>query len=156
ESAEPPLPIVLDAFEDPHNLGSILRTADCSGVNALTIPKRWSFGLTATASSTTAAAPQYAPMATVTNIAPTSERLKQEGIGTVAAAGRGKQTIHDIDLTVPIALVIGNEHKGIGRLVMETCDFQAKLPMYGRIESLNASVAAGVFMYEVVRQRKLG
>jgi 23S rRNA (guanosine2251-2'-O)-methyltransferase len=91
----------------------------------------------------------------VTNIAQTIERLKREGIWTVAAVGGAERTIHDIDLTVPVALVIGNEHKGIGRLVRETCDLEAGIPMYGRIASLNASVAAGIMMYEAVRQRRL-
>lgn len=155
QSGEPPLLIILDEIEDPHNLGSILRTANCTGAHAVIIPKRRSVGLTATVSKTSAGAIEYVPVVRVTNVTQTIERLKQEGIWTLAADGTAPQLLHDIDLTVPLAIVIGNEHKGISRLVREACDFTARLPMYGDIESLNASVAAGVFMYEIVRQRKL-
>ena len=155
ERGEAPLLIVLDEIEDPHNLGSILRTAECAGAHGVVIPKRRSVGLTAAVAKTSAGAVEHVPVARVTNIAQTIERLKREGIWTVAAVGGAERTIHDIDLTVPVALVIGNEHKGIGRLVRETCDLEAGIPMYGRIASLNASVAAGIMMYEAVRQRRL-
>jgi rRNA methylase, putative, group 3 len=155
DSGEAPFLVVLDEIEDPHNLGSILRTAECAGVHGVVIPKRRSVGLTATVAKTSAGAVEHVPVARVTNIAQTIERLKREGIWTVAAVGGAERTIHDIDLTVPVALVIGNEHKGIGRLVRETCDLEAGIPMYGRIASLNASVAAGIMMYEAVRQRRL-
>lgn len=155
ERGEAPLLIVLDEIEDPHNLGSILRTAECAGAHGVVIPKRRSVGLTAAVAKTSAGAVEHVPVARVTNIAQTIERLKREGIWTVAAVGGAERTIHEIDLTVPIALVIGNEHKGIGRLVRETCDMEAGIPMYGRIASLNASVAAGIMMYEAVRQRRL-
>lgn len=155
DSGEPPFLIILDEIEDPHNLGSVLRTADCTGVHGIVIPKRRSVGLTAAVSKISAGAVEYVPVARVTNIARTIEQLQKAGIWTVASAGDAEQLLHEIDLTVPLAVVIGNEHKGISRLVKETCDFTARLPMYGHIDSLNAAVAAGVMMYEVVRQRKL-
>jgi 23S rRNA (guanosine2251-2'-O)-methyltransferase len=151
---EAPFLILLDEIEDPHNLGSILRTANCTGAHGVIIPKRRSVGLTATVSKTSAGAVEYTPVARVTNMAQTIVSLQEQGVWTVAAAGGAKQYVHEIDYKIPIAIVIGNEHKGIGRLIQEKCDFTAKLPMFGEIESLNASVAAGVFMYEVVRQRR--
>jgi len=154
-SEEHPFILVLDEIEDPHNLGSILRTADCAGAHGVIIPKRRAVGLTQAVAKTSAGAVEHVPVARVTNIAQTLESLKKEGIWTIAAAGEGSQLIHELDLNMPLALVIGNEHRGIGRLVMETCDLTARIPMYGKTESLNASVAAGILMYEVVRQRKL-
>lgn len=151
---EAPFLILLDGIEDPHNLGSILRTANCAGAHGVVIPKRRAAGLTAAVSKASAGAVEYTPVARVTNMARTIETLKEQGIWTVAAAGDAETWVHEIDLTVPLAIVIGNEHHGISRLVREKCDFAARLPMYGEIESLNASVAAGVIMYEVVRQRR--
>lgn len=155
DRGEVPLLVLLDEIEDPHNLGSILRTANAAGVHGIVIPKRRSVGLTGTVSKTSAGALEYTPVARVTNMAQTVTKLQKQGIWTIAAAGEAEQTVHDVDLTVPVAIVIGNEHKGVGRLIREKCDFTAKLPMYGEIESLNASVAAGIIMYEAVRQRRL-
>ncbi|MEX2459959.1 MAG: 23S rRNA (guanosine(2251)-2'-O)-methyltransferase RlmB [Paenibacillaceae bacterium] len=150
-----PLILILDEIEDPHNLGSILRTADCTGVHGVIIPKRRSVGLTATVAKTSAGAIEYVPVAKVTNIAQTIESLKQKGIWIAGADGDAKITVYQNDLTIPLAIVIGNEGKGIGRLIKGKCDFLFKLPMYGQINSLNASVAASVLLYEVVRQRHM-
>jgi 23S rRNA (guanosine2251-2'-O)-methyltransferase len=150
-----PLILILDEIEDPHNLGSILRTADCTGVHGVIIPKRRSVGLTATVAKTSAGAIEYVPVAKVTNIAQTIEALKQKGVWIAGADGEAKITVYQNDLTIPLAIVIGNEGKGIGRLIKEKCDFLFKLPMYGQINSLNASVAASVLLYEVVRQRHI-
>ncbi|WNQ11720.1 23S rRNA (guanosine(2251)-2'-O)-methyltransferase RlmB [Paenibacillus aurantius] len=153
KSGKPPFLLILDEIEDPHNLGSILRTAECTGVNGIIIPKRRSVGLTATVSKISAGAVEYVPVAKVTNLAQTIDGLKEEGIWVAGADGSARQDIYQTDFTMPIAIVIGNEGKGIGRLIKEKCDFLVKLPMFGSINSLNASVAASVFMYEVVRQR---
>ena len=152
-AGETPFLLILDEIEDPHNLGSILRTADCTGVHGVIIPKRRSVGLTATVSKTSAGAVEYVPVARVTNIAQTIEELKEQGIWVAGADVSAEQNMYRSDLTMPLAVVIGNENKGIGRLIKEKCDFLLKLPMFGHINSLNASVAASVFMYEVVRQR---
>ncbi|WP_040953143.1 23S rRNA (guanosine(2251)-2'-O)-methyltransferase RlmB [Gorillibacterium massiliense] len=154
-SGEPPFLLLLDEIEDPHNLGSILRTAECTGVHGVVIPKRRSAGLTATVSKTSAGAIEYVPVAKVTNLAQTIDDLKERGIWVAGAAGEAQQEVYTTDLRIPLALVIGNEGKGIGRLIREKCDFLVKLPMFGSINSLNASVAASVFMYEVVRQRRI-
>ncbi|WP_374016403.1 23S rRNA (guanosine(2251)-2'-O)-methyltransferase RlmB [Paenibacillus thiaminolyticus] len=152
---ETPFLLVLDEIEDPHNLGSILRTADCTGVHGVIIPKRRSVGLTATVSKTSAGAVEYVPVARVTNLAQTMEQLKERGIWLVGTDVSATQDLYETDLfTMPLALVIGNESKGMGRLVKQTCDALLKLPMAGEINSLNASVAAGIFMYEVVRRRR--
>lgn len=153
ESNEAPFLLILDEIEDPHNLGSILRTADCTGVHGVIIPKRRSVGLTATVSKTSAGAVEYVPVARVTNIAQTIEALKEEGVWVAGADVEAEQLAYETDFKMPIAIVIGNESRGIGRLIKEKCDFLIKLPMSGQINSLNASVAASVFMYEVVRQR---
>jgi len=153
-AGETPFLLILDEIEDPHNLGSILRTADCTGVHGVIIPKRRSVGLTATVSKTSAGAVEYVPVARVTNIAQTIEELKEQGIWVAGADVSAEQNMYRSDLTMPLAVVIGNENKGIGRLIKEKCDFLLKLPMFGQINSLNASVAAGVIMYEVVRQRE--
>ena len=155
ERGETPFLIILDEIEDPHNLGSILRSADCTGVHGVIIPKRRSAGLNATVAKTSAGAVEYVPVARVTNLAQTMERLKKEGLWIVGADANAAQEIYAADLTVPLAVVIGNEGEGIGRLVREKCDLLVKLPMMGRINSLNASVAAAVFMYEIVRQRRV-
>lgn len=152
---EEPFIVILDEIEDPHNLGSILRTVDCAGAHGVIIPKRRSVGLTATVSKTSAGAVEYVPVARVTNIAQTIDELKEAGVWVAGADAAAKQEASESTLTLPLALVIGNENKGIGRLIKEKCDFLIKLPMFGRINSLNASVAAGVLMYEVVRQRSL-
>lgn len=155
ERGEPPFLLLLDEIEDPHNLGSILRTADCTGVHGVVIPKRRSVGLTATVSKTSAGAVEYVPVARVTNLAQTIDQLKKQGLWIVGTDVSGDQELYgSAQFNMPIALVIGNENKGMGRLIKEKCDFLVKLPMVGRINSLNASVAAGIFMYEVLRQRR--
>lgn len=150
---EEPFILILDEIEDPHNLGSILRTADCTGVHGVIIPKRRSVGLTATVSKTSAGAVEYVRVARVTNLAQTIEQLKERGIWVAGTDVAAQQPLYKTNLNMPLALVIGNENKGMGRLIKEKCDFLLKLPMFGHINSLNASVAASVFMYEVVRQR---
>lgn len=153
KSNRPPLLVILDELEDPHNLGSIIRTVECAGAHGVIIPKRRSVGLTMTVSKTSAGAVEYVPVARVTNLVQAIETLKKRGIWVVGAAGEAKQDLYQMDLNMPLAIVIGNEHKGLGRLVRESCDFLAKLPMFGQIQSLNASVAASLFIYEAVRQR---
>lgn len=153
EKGEEPFLLLLDEIEDPHNLGSILRTADCTGVHGVIIPKRRSVGLTATVSKTSAGAVEYVPVARVTNLAQTIDLLKEEGVWIAGADVGATQPVFETNLNLPLAIVIGNEQKGMGRLIREKCDFLLKLPMSGSINSLNASVAAGVFMYETVRQR---
>lgn len=154
QEGQMPFLLLLDEIEDPHNLGSILRTAECTGVHGVVIPKRRSAGLTATVSRTSAGAMEHIPVAKVSNLAQTIDLLKERGIWVAGAAGEAKQNVFQSDLCIPLALVIGNEGKGMGRLIREKCDFLVKLPMLGSINSLNASVAASVLMYEVVRQRQ--
>ncbi len=156
EKSQVPFLLILDEIEDPHNLGSIIRTADCTGVHGIIIPKRRSAGLTATVSKISAGAVEYVPVARVTNIAQTIEQLKEKGIWVAGTDVSAKQDVYQTDFKMPIALVIGNESTGIGRLIKEKCDFLVKLPMEGHINSLNASVAAGVMMYEINRQRRMG
>ena len=152
EKGEAPFIFILDEIEDPHNLGAIIRTANLCGAHGVIIPKRRAVGLTATVAKTSAGAVNYTPVAKVTNIAKTIEELKKEGMWFVCADMDG-QTMSDLNLTGPIGLVIGNEGAGVSRLVKEKCDFTASIPMKGDIDSLNASVAAGVLAYEIVRQR---
>ena len=152
EKGEPPFLILLDNVEDPHNLGAIIRTANLAGAHGVIIPKRRAVGLTSTVAKTSAGAINYTPVAKVTNIVRTIEKLKEKGIWFVCA-DMGGETMYDLDLTGPMGLVIGNEGEGVSRLVREACDFTASIPMKGDIDSLNASVAAGVLAYEIVRQR---
>jgi len=152
EKGEAPFLIILDNVEDPHNLGAIIRTANLAGAHGVIIPKRRAVGLTSTVAKTSAGAINYTPVAKVTNIVRTIEELKEKGLWFVCADMDGT-TMYDLDLKGPIGLVIGNEGKGVSRLVKEKCDFIAKVPMFGDIDSLNASVAAGVLAYEIVRQR---
>lgn len=152
EKGEAPFIFILDEIEDPHNLGAIIRTANLCGAHGVIIPKRRAVGLTATVAKTSAGAVNYTPVAKVTNIAKTIEELKKEGMWFVCADMDG-QTMYDLNLTGPIGLVIGNEGAGVSRLVKEKCGFTASIPMKGDIDSLNASVAAGVLAYEIVRQR---
>ena len=152
EKGEAPFLIILDNVEDPHNLGAIIRTANLAGVHGVIIPKRRAVGLTSTVAKTSAGAINYTPVAKVTNIVRTIEELKEKGIWFVCA-DMGGETMYDLDLTGPMGLVIGNEGEGVSRLVREACDFTASIPMKGDIDSLNASVAAGVLAYEIVRQR---
>ena len=152
EKNEPPFIILLDNIEDPHNLGAIIRTAHQAGAHGVIIPKRRAVGLTATVAKTSAGAINYLPVAKVTNLAVTIDELKTKGLWFVCADMDG-ELMYQLDLKGPIGLVIGSEGEGVGRLVKEKCDFVAKIPMFGNVDSLNASVAAGVLMYEVVRQR---
>lgn len=152
EKGEAPFIILLDNIEDPHNLGAIIRTANLAGAHGVIIPKRRAVGLTSTVARTSAGALNYTPVARVTNIGATIEELKKEGIWFVCA-DMGAQPMYQMNLTGPIGLVIGNEGEGVSRLVKEKCDFTASIPMKGNIDSLNASVAAGVLAYEIVRQR---
>ncbi len=150
---EDPFFIILDEIEDPHNLGSIIRTAECAGAHGVIIPKRRAVGLTATVSKISAGAAEHVAVARVTNLAQTIDELKKRGVWVAASDVNRAQDVYSSDLRIPIAIVIGNEGKGVGRLIKERCDFIVKLPMQGRINSLNASVAAALLMYEVVRQR---
>ncbi len=152
KKGEPPFILLLDNIEDPHNLGAIIRTANLAGAHGVIIPKRRAAGLTATVAKTSAGALNYTPVAKVTNLAGTIEELKKEGLWFVCADMDG-ELMYSLDLKGPIGLVIGNEGEGVGRLVKEKCDFVASVPMKGEIDSLNASVAAGVLAYEIVRQR---
>ena len=152
EKGEDPFLILLDNIEDPHNLGAIIRTANLAGAHGVIIPRRRAVGLTATVARTSAGALNYTPVARVTNLVKTMEELKEQGIWFVCADMDG-EPMYRLNLTGPIGLVIGNEGEGVGRLVKETCDFTASIPMKGEIDSLNASVAAGVLAYEIVRQR---
>ena len=152
KKGEPPFILLLDNIEDPHNLGAIIRTANLAGAHGVIIPKRRAAGLTATVAKTSAGALNYTPVAKVTNLAGTIEELKKEGLWFVCADMDG-ELMYSLDLKGPIGLVIGNEGEGGGRLVKEKCDFVASVPMKGEIDSLNASVAAGVLAYEIVRQR---
>ena len=152
EKGEPPFLILLDNIEDPHNLGAIIRTANLSGAHGVIIPKRRAVGLTATVAKTSAGALNYTPVAKVTNLGATIEELKERGMWFVCADMDG-ELMYRLNLTGPIGLVIGSEGEGVGRLVKEKCDLTASIPMKGEIDSLNASVAAGILAYEIVRQR---
>lgn len=149
---EDPFIFLLDNIEDPHNLGAIIRTANLAGAHGVIIPKRRAVGLTATVARTSAGALNYTPVARVTNLKKTVEDLKKQGLWFVCADMDGTM-MYDLDLKGPIGLVIGNEGEGVSRLMKENCDFVAGIPMKGDIDSLNASVAAGVLAYEIVRQR---
>ena len=153
EKGEAPFLILLDGIEDPHNLGAILRTANLAGAHGVIIPKDRAVGLTAVAAKTSAGAVSYTPVARVTNLTRTIKELKEKGIWFVCADMDG-EVMYRQNLTGPIGLVIGNEGDGVSRLVREACDFVTKIPMQGDIDSLNASVAAGILAFEIVRQRK--
>ena len=152
KKGEDPFLILLDNIEDPHNLGAIIRTANLAGAHGVIIPKRRAVGLTATVAKTSAGALNYTPVAKVTNLAKTMEELKEKGLWFVCA-DMGGESMYRLNLTGPIGMVIGNEGDGVSRLVKEKCDFIASIPMKGDIDSLNASAAAGVLAYEIVRQR---
>ena len=152
ERGEDPFLILLDDIEDPHNLGAIIRTANLAGAHGVIIPKRRAVGLTATVAKTSAGAINYTPVAKVTNLTKTMKELKEKGLWFVCA-DMGGESMYKLNLTGPIGLVIGNEGEGVSRLVKETCDFVASIPMKGDIDSLNASVATGVLAYEIARQR---
>lgn len=152
EAGEPPFIFLLDGIEDPHNLGAIIRTANLAGAHGVIIPKHRAVGLTGTVARTSAGAINYTPVAKVTNLTTTIKSLKEKGMWFVCADMGGTE-MYKIDLKGPIGLVIGNEGEGVSKLVKENCDFVASIPMKGDIDSLNASVAAGVLAYEIVRQR---
>ena len=152
EKGEAPFIFVLDNIEDPHNLGAMIRTANLAGAHGVTIPKRRAVGLTPTVARTSAGAINYTPVAKVTNLKQTMEQLKKEGMWFVCADMDGTP-YYQMDLKGPMGLVIGNEGEGVSRLIKETCDFVASIPMKGDIDSLNASVAAGVLAFEIARQR---
>lgn len=154
EKGEPPFIFLLDNIEDPHNLGAIIRTANLAGAHGVIIPKRRAAGLTATVARTSAGALNYTPVAKVTNLSATIEELKEKGLWFVCA-DMGGEVMYKLNLKGAIGLVIGNEGEGVSRLVREKCDMIASIPMKGDIDSLNASVAAGVLAYEIVRQRML-
>ena len=149
---EPPFIVLLDELEDPHNLGAILRTADAAGVHGVLIPKHRSCPLSATVAKTSAGAVEHVPVARVGNLVQTIKKLKQEGLWVAAADMDGKD-YYDTDLTGPLLLIIGSEGQGVGRLVKEQCDFVVRIPMVGKINSLNASVAGSILMYEAMKQR---
>lgn len=154
EQGEDPFLILLDGIEDPHNLGAVIRTANLAGAHGVIIPKNRAVGLTATVAKASAGAINYTPVARVTNLARTMEDLKKKGLWFVCA-DMGGETMYRLNLTGPLGLVVGSEGEGVSRLVKEKCDFTAKIPMKGNIGSLNASVAAGVLAYEIVRQRNV-
>lgn len=154
ERGEDPFLLILDNIEDPHNLGAIIRTANLAGAHGVIIPKRRAAGLTSTVAKTSAGALNYTPVAKVTNLVKTMEELKERGLW-FACADMDGETMYRVNLKGPIGLVIGNEGEGVSRLVKEACDFTASIPMKGDIDSLNASVAAGVLAYEIVRQRTM-
>lgn len=153
EKGEAPFLVLLDGITDPHNIGAILRSADAAGAHGVILTKHRSGGLNATVGKTSAGAIEYVPVARVTNLARTIEELKKQGVW-VAAADMGGSDYFDASLDGPIAIVIGSEGDGVSRLVKEKCDFTVSIPMYGKLSSLNASVAAGLVLYEVVRQRR--
>lgn len=153
EKGEPPFVIIAENLSDPHNLGSIIRTANAAGAHGVIIPKNRSVGLNSTVSKVSAGAVEYTPVARVSNIASTVEKLKKDGLWIVGTAVEGNMTHYDCDLTGALGIVIGSEGEGMSRIVREKCDFLVKIPMIGEIESLNASVAAGVLVYEALRQR---
>lgn len=152
EKGEPPFLFLLDGIEDPHNLGAIIRTANLAGAHGVIIPKHRAAGLTATVARTSAGALNYTPVAKVTNLGATIEELKKRGLWFVCA-DMGGELMYRLNLKGPIGMVVGNEGSGVGKLVREKCDMVASIPMRGDLDSLNASVAAGVLAYEIVRQR---
>ncbi|HAF32218.1 MAG: 23S rRNA (guanosine(2251)-2'-O)-methyltransferase RlmB [Anaerovibrio sp.] len=149
---EPPFILLLDELEDPHNLGALLRTADAAGVHGVLIPKRRSVPLSATVAKTSAGAVEYVPVARIGNMVQTIRRLKDEGLW-VAAADMDGTDYYEADMTGPLLLIVGSEGHGVGRLVKEQCDFVVRIPMMGKINSLNASVAGSILMYEAMKQR---
>ncbi len=151
--AVPPLLLVLDGVKDPHNLGACLRTAEAAGAHALIAPADRAAGLTPTVRRVASGAAETLPFVQVTNLARTLRRLKERGLWVVGAAGEGTARLHEVDLAGPVALVLGAEERGLRRLTREVCDVLAAIPMAGSVSSLNVSVAAGVFLFEAVRQR---
>ena len=154
ERGEAPFLVLCDEISDPHNLGAILRTAECAGAHGVIIPKRRSAGLTAIVGKTSAGAVSYMPVARVANLPAALKELKKQGVWIYGTAAEGTTPLYGADLRGPAAIVIGSEGSGMGRLVRETCDFLVSIPMKGRISSLNASAAAAILLYEAVRQRQ--
>jgi len=152
ETNKPPFIVILDGIEDPHNLGAIVRTAECAGVHGIIIPKRRAASVTETVYKSSAGAVEHMLIAKVSNISTTIDRLKKEGLWIYGADAAGENYYFDTDLKGPVALVIGSEGKGLSKLVKEKCDFLIKIPMFGKVSSLNASNAASILIYEVVRQ----
>lgn len=155
DAGEPPLIVICDELSDPHNLGAIIRTAECAGAHGIIIPKRRSVGLTAVVGKASAGALEYMPVARVSNIAAAIDTLKKAGVWVYGTAAEGDTTLYKADLKSAAAIVIGNEGEGMSRLVSERCDFKVSIPMKGSISSLNASAAAAIMLYEAVRQRSL-
>ena len=153
EKGEAPFLVLLDELEDPHNLGALLRTADATGVHGILIPKRRSVSLNATVAKTSAGAVEYVPVARIGNIAQTHKKLKEKGFWVAGADMDGEKAYYEADLTGPLVLVVGSEGRGMSRLTKDACDFIVSMPMVGRINSLNASVAGSILMYESMRQR---
>ena len=153
EQGEPPLVVVCDELSDPHNLGAVIRTAECAGAHGVIIPKRRSAGLTAIVAKTSAGAVSHVPVARVANLPSLLKELKDAGLWIFGAEAGGTTSLYDADLKNPAAIVIGSEGKGMGRLVAENCDFKVSIPMKGKLNSLNASAAAAILLYEAVRQR---
>lgn len=153
EKGEPPLIVVCDELSDPHNLGAVIRTAECAGAHGVIIPKRRSAGLTAVVAKTSAGAVAHVPVARVANLPSLLKQLKDEGVWVFGSASDGTTALYDADLKGAAAIVIGSEGEGMGRLVGETCDFKVSIPMKGKLNSLNASAAAAILLYEAVRQR---
>ena len=154
EKGEAPLVVVCDELSDPHNLGAVIRTAECAGAHGVIIPKRRSAGLTAVVAKTSAGAVSYLPVARVPNLPAALKALKKQGVWVFGTAAGGPVPLYEADLRLPAAIVIGSEGDGMGRLVQESCDFLVSIPMHGRISSLNASAAAAILLYEAVRQRR--
>jgi 23S rRNA (guanosine2251-2'-O)-methyltransferase len=150
----PPLLLVLDGVQDPHNLGACLRCADAAGVDGVIVPADRAVGLTATVRKVACGAAETIPFMRVTNLARCLRSIRERGLAIVGAAGEARETFHDVDFSGPVAIVLGAEHKGLRRLTRESCDCLARIPMLGRVESLNVAVAAGIFLFEAVRQRR--
>jgi len=153
DRGEPPLLVICDEISDPHNLGAIIRTAECAGAHGVIIPKRRSAGLTAVVGKTSAGAVAHVPVARVANLVSTLKDLQKQGVWVFGSAADGTTPLYGADLKGPAAIVIGNEGDGMSRLVAETCDFLVSIPMRGKLNSLNASAAAAILLYEAVRQR---
>ena len=156
KKGEPPFLLILDEIEDPHNVGALIRTAEAAGVHGIIIPKHHSASLNQTVAKTSAGASEHLPAAKVTNLAQTIDMLKKNGIWIIGLSLDAEKDYDQIDYSGPIALVVGNESKGIRRLIAEKCDFLVRIPMIGKIQSLNASVAGGLVMYEALRARRSG
>ena len=155
DKGEPPLLVICDELSDPHNLGAVIRTAECAGAHGVIIPKRRSAGLTAVVAKTSAGAVAHVPVARVPNLPALLDELKKRGVWVFGTAADGTTALYDADLKGPAAIVIGSEGSGMGRLVSERCDFLVRIPMRGKLSSLNASAAAAILLYEAVRQRSL-